>query len=72
MFGFVERLNDKKKKSLFKSGYNYAKGAYKNLKDPVSVLQNNIDCSKTFGDYNEFEEGIEKLLKEKFLIRFKL
>lgn len=49
--------------NLKRRGYDYAAGRLLYDGDcAVSILENQVDSSRTFGDYNEIEQGIEEAL----------
>lgn len=51
--------------NLKRRGYDYAAGRLLSDGDcAVSILENQIDSSRTFGDYNEFDKGIEEALTD--------
>jgi hypothetical protein len=53
------------------AGYAYAKRVFdsagndrESQKLAVIEIENNVDCSITFGDFDEFDEGMQDFLKE--------
>lgn len=51
--------------NLNRRGYDYAAGRLLEDGDTaIAILENQVDSSRTFGDYNEFDKGIERALED--------
>lgn len=51
--------------NLNRCGYDYAAGRLLEDGDTaIGILENQVDSSRTFGDYDEFDKGIERALED--------
>ena len=51
----------KKRANLYSKGYCWAAGQLISG-DNIDNIQSMVNCSKAFGDYNEFDQGLEEAI----------
>lgn len=59
MFAFFRNRKARQRANLRRRGFDYAAGRLLEDGPPaVELLEQQVDSSRCFGDYNEFDEGI--------------
>jgi hypothetical protein len=66
MSNFLTRLFKNGKGSRFQKGYNFAKLEIEKLgfNEARRKLLSNVECSRDFGTYDDFDRGVEAALSE--------
>lgn len=65
MFAFMRRIKANRLRNLESSGYEYAAGRLLHYgKAAVKDLEEDVEIARTFGDYDEFDKGIERAIED--------